>query len=123
MTVTAALDCAEDVTIGDCRGILARALKTTRQYRAALPPQARRIIDAAADDLHDACELYELIRDGDLHPGREWPDLEHEDEAYSIGLWRAGMNAAADAAYLTDLVGRYCGPAAAGFVSSEQEAA
>ena len=47
-------------------------------------------IGAAVWGLHDALELHSNLLNEVIHPGAEWPELEHDDDAYSTGLrWAA----------------------------------
>ena len=56
-------------------------------YRLAIKDD--QAIRRAVDDLLDATSTYVALNDEHIHPGAFWPDLEHEDEAYAIGLDRA----------------------------------
>jgi hypothetical protein len=47
-------------------------------------------------DLREALELHHDLHREVIHPGRVWPDLEHEDEALDIALRRAAEDVKAE---------------------------
>ena len=49
---------------------------------------------AALVNLADAMGVYSDIRSDRLHPASEWPDLEHEPEAFHVALSRAAQDVA-----------------------------
>ena len=105
---TVAQEAAEALTIRRCWDVLHRA-------RTLTPDEGGAELKEALDDLLTALETYEDLRDGTTHPGWEWPDLEHEDNATDIALWRAAEDAEKDAAYVIGLAGKLCGPEAGRF--------
>jgi hypothetical protein len=70
----------------------AEVYRKAQSYRIAI--WSAPAIMRAMDDLRDAGETYDALNANIIHPGRIWPELEHEDEAYAIGLDRAAANVA-----------------------------
>lgn len=78
------------ITAGSNAEILAYAdvvYRKAQAYRLAI--QGDPGIVRAMADLLDAKETCVALNANHIHPGAIWPDLEHEDEAYAIGLDRA----------------------------------
>ena len=107
---------SEAGAITAAREMLVRAVQFTPRNGGA---EIARVLS----DLAEAIELYGLIWGGELHPGAEWPDLEHDGDAFDTGLRRAAGDVTAWAGELAGVIGKHCGAEAAEYVSTGTERA
>ena len=95
MTVTTAPRTPESVTAE--AAAIERGWAVYRRAQDAMWPESvRRTIAAAVMDLHGALDLYGYLLNDLIRPASVdgWDDLEHEPEAYAIGMERATRDVA-----------------------------
>jgi hypothetical protein len=65
------------------------------------------------EGLTDSLEDYEDVKAGRIHPGRVFPELEHDDDAYDTALRRLADDVLAWARAAVLIVAGHCGAEAA----------
>ena len=74
---------------------------------------ARRLLGACRDGLAECLEDYEGVRDGQIHPGAIFPELEHDDEAHGTALRKLADDVLAWTRAAVLVVRDHCGQKAA----------
>jgi hypothetical protein len=73
---------AQVITTG--RTVLARL--NADDFAGPSGKAARRLLGACRDGLAESWDDYQGVKDGQIHPGRIFPELEHDDDGYSVAL-------------------------------------
>ena len=84
---------------------------------------ARRLLGACRDGLAECLEDYEGVRDGQIHPGRIFPELEHDDDGYGTALRKLADDVLAWARAAVLVVRDHCGQEAADVLAAADRGA
>jgi hypothetical protein len=102
---TATLTEAQVITTG--RTVLARL--NADDFAGPSGKAARRLLGACRDGLAESWDDYQGVKDGQIHPGRIFPELEHDDEAHGTALRKLADDVLAWARVAVLVVRDHCG--------------